>query len=163
LRVRVDVAQADAAKVVVGQAVRIAAEAAGERLYRGEVTRVVSRADLQKVAFQVYVRVLDPDDGLRPDQLCQARFGAPPGAASRTSRGGAAAPSSVWLPRRLVVDGAIWTLDPTTRRARRTPVTLGAAHGERVEILSGADWSTKALDPGAAVLRDGDPVRLRER
>ena len=164
IRVRVDVPQSDAARLGLGQRVAVATESSGSRSYQGEVVRITSKADIQKVTVQAHVRILDPDDLLRPDVLCQARFGPLPGAASRRAARAAAGDAGgdrLYLPARLVVDRAVWTLDPLAKKARRTPVTTGAADGDLVEVTSGIDVSSKVLDPGSASLSDGAAVRVR--
>ncbi|MCA8969117.1 MAG: efflux RND transporter periplasmic adaptor subunit [Planctomycetes bacterium] len=74
LRVRVDVPQEQIASAGVGQHAQILSEARPGKPYRGEVIRVIDRADIQKVTLEVQVRVLDPDGLLRPEMLCQVRF-----------------------------------------------------------------------------------------
>ncbi|MBI4879605.1 MAG: efflux RND transporter periplasmic adaptor subunit [Planctomycetes bacterium] len=74
LRVRVDVPQQEIAKVRPGQAAEISAEAAGNEILAGEVTRIEAKADIQKVTLRVHVRVAEEGALLRPEMLCQVRF-----------------------------------------------------------------------------------------
>ncbi len=160
IRVRVDVPQSDAARLGVGQRVVVSTESSGLRTYQGEVVRITSKADIQKVTVQAHVRILDPDESLRPDVLCQARFGPLPGAASRRASGDGGG-DRLYLPARLVADQAVWTLDPLAKKARRTPVTTGASDGAFIEITSGIDLSAKVLDAGSATLTEGAAVRVK--
>lgn len=154
LRIRVDVPQGDVGKAAVGQRAEIRSEARGDRPYKGEVVRLVQKADIQKVTLQAHVKVTDGDAALRPEMLCQVRFFAAEGAASRAGGDG---PTRIFVPARLVRDGHVWTLDPLAPRAKRVRVEIGATSGEFVEIRSGVDASSKLLD--GAGLTEGAPVR----
>lgn len=74
LQVRVDVPLADAAGVSVGQPCEVIVEVLPDRVFRGEVTRIMHEADLQKNTLQVKVRVIDPDPLLRPEMLTRVKF-----------------------------------------------------------------------------------------
>ncbi|TAJ09144.1 MAG: HlyD family efflux transporter periplasmic adaptor subunit [Planctomycetota bacterium] len=165
LRVRVDVAQGEIGKLAVGQRVEIANEARAGRPYRGEVVRVVQKADIQKVTLQVHVRVLDPDELLRPEMLCQARFFAAPVASSASQPGAAAdgaaasGDGALEIPRRLLdADGAVWIVGGDGTALRRRIEASG--DGEWVRVESGLLRSDKVIDEGRAGLVDGARVRV---
>ena len=65
------------------------------------------------------------------------------------------------IPARLVEDGAVWVLDPTSNIAVRRVLELGAERGDEVEVLANLDATTKILDPGASVLSEGARVQVR--
>ncbi len=75
LEVRVDVNQADLARVFPGQAVEISSKAEEGKVLIGEVLLVEPRADVVKNTVAVRVR-LEPIDGamLHPDMVVRARF-----------------------------------------------------------------------------------------
>ncbi len=74
LQVRVDVPLADAARVGVGQPAEVVLDLLPDRVFRGEVSRFVHRADLAKNTVPVKVRLLDPDPRLKPDMLARVRL-----------------------------------------------------------------------------------------
>ncbi|MEM1447515.1 MAG: efflux RND transporter periplasmic adaptor subunit [Planctomycetota bacterium] len=163
LRVRVDVPQDDVDRLFVGQRAEIVTNARSDRPYAGEVIRLVQLADIQKVTLEAQVRITDGDALLRPDMLAQVRFFGS-GAASDT--GSESAPSGgrgrvFLIPNRLVEDGAVWVLDPTTNVAQRREIELGAERGGDVEVLAHLDATTKVLDPGSSALEEGARVRIR--
>jgi HlyD family secretion protein len=162
LRVRVDVAQPDIGKVAIGQRAEIRLEGRSDRVYAGEVFRVVKKADVIKVTVQAHVRVLEPDAFLKPEMLSQVRLFPLEGPSSRLGGGASSGGTRVLVPARLVTGGGVWTLDPLKPLARFKRVELGAAAGDKVEVLSGLNPSDKLIDEGREGLADGDRVRVKE-
>lgn len=74
LQARIDVPLAEAAQLVIGQAVRIRSEVLPGIIFKGRVTRIVGEADLQRNTLQVKVAIENPSDRLRPEMLCRAEF-----------------------------------------------------------------------------------------
>jgi multidrug efflux pump subunit AcrA (membrane-fusion protein) len=160
VRIRVDVSQADIAKVSVGQKAEIQSQARRQKPYRGEVVRVVQLADIQKVTLQVHVRVLDGDTLLRPEMLCTVRLLGDGGPASAPASGRTTA---FLLPARVLVsDQYVWTLDPEESRARRRPVEVASRSGDWVLIRQGLNLTDKVIDLGKEQLDEGVKVRARE-
>ncbi len=163
LRVRVDVAQGDVGRARLGQRAEIMADVRPGKPYVGEITRIVHQADIAKVTLQVHVRIKDVDEVLRPEMLTQVRFYNPEGASSKT--GAPALSDAVSIPSAAVVDGAVWTLDPSDGTVRRTPVTTTPGREGRVVVLKGIDLSSKVvveaegglsrLEPGTRVTTGG--------
>ena len=74
---------------------------------------------------------------------------------------------AVWIPARLVRDGAVWVLDPEGGRARLRELVLGArAAGpggeEHVRVLGGLELADKVIDRGRQDLTEGARVRVEE-
>lgn len=162
LRVRVDVPQQDLAKLFVGQEARVDNDARRGRPYRGEVLRIVRRADIQKVTLQAHVRVLDSDELLRPEMLVQVRFLEPEQeVASDAPR--IVDASRVAIPSRLLLDGdRVWIVDGETGRAALRDVRVHSREGERAVIAAGLDLSHKLIDEGRDELREGDRLRIED-
>lgn len=74
LQVRCDVPLKDAAQVHIGAAAEIRVDALPDRVFDGEVIRLVPLADLQKNTAQCKVAIRDPDLALRPDMLARVRI-----------------------------------------------------------------------------------------
>ncbi|MCK6447933.1 MAG: efflux RND transporter periplasmic adaptor subunit [Planctomycetes bacterium] len=169
VRVRVDVPQGDVAKVAVGQRAEILAESRSGRPYAGEVLRIVHRADIQKVTLQVHVRVLEPDELLRPEMLCQVRFFGTSGSAESSAtaagdtNGSAANGERVLVPKRLVENGSIWVVDAASGHATKRSIELGGEAGEWVEVLRGLNLSDKLIDEGRGTLVEGARLAVQER
>ncbi len=151
LRVRVDVPQTEVGALATGLEVEVLADSRAGRPYAGEVLRVVQLADIQKVTLEVQVRILEPDDRLRPDMLAQVRFFSRP---EEPSDGEAVqAPRRIAVPLELVRDGAIWVHQPRGNLAIRRPIKTGREQrgpgGERlIEVLEGLDWTVELIDRG---------------
>ncbi len=157
LRVRVDVPQEEIGRLEKGQRARIQSEARRDQPYTGEIVRILHRADIQKVTMQVHVRILDPDELLRPEMLCQVGFLAP----EQVSATPAAGQSTVWVPSRLVADGKVWVLDATGERASARPIEIGASDAEWTEVRAGIDLSDELIDAGRESVHEGSLVRVR--
>src|SRR5690606_7887824 len=66
LEVQADVPETSLKAVTVGAPARVFLDAFPERPYAGEVSRVWPTADRQKATVEVRVRLLEPDQRLRP-------------------------------------------------------------------------------------------------
>lgn len=169
LRIRVDVPQEKFALARVGQSARILSEARPGRPYRGIVQRTIHRADIQKVTLEVRVRVLDPDELLRPEMLCQVQVLGGDEVASSAARkkaSPAANAPALLIPAELVVDGSVWVLDPDGPRMRKRRVELG---GERrldgkawALVRAGLDPSDKLVVAAPSERADGALVKIEE-
>ncbi|MSR48304.1 MAG: efflux RND transporter periplasmic adaptor subunit [Planctomycetes bacterium] len=159
LRVRVDVEQAEIARLAQGQAVAVRAPTRAEP-YAGTVTRIVRQANVEKVTLQVHVALAAPDEALRPEMLVEARFEL--GSAAAVSSGAAA----VIIPARLLIerDGAtsVWVVDGSNGRATLRGVDGVQRSGDRARIGSGLNVSDKLIDAGGAELREGARLELVE-
>jgi RND family efflux transporter MFP subunit len=159
IRVRVDIPQGEVGKVGVGMRAEILAESRPGRPYRGEVIRLVHKADIQKVTLQVHVRIEDGDALIRPEMLVQARFIASADAAPTAS----GVRESFAIPARLVIDGGrVWVIDGSSRTARLRTVEVGPRSGDEVEIRSGLNATDKLIDVGREELVEGARVTTRE-
>lgn len=155
LQVRVDVPLADAAGLSVGQKAKVRCGLLPDLVFDGEVTRITGEADLQRNTLQAKVRVIGPDDRLRPEMLCRVEF---LGGASVPERAGG--PLATWIPLSALADGAVWTADPESKRVTRRTV------GVSPEIRDGHVRILDGLRPGELVvisprnLREGQRVKI---
>ena len=74
IQARIDVPLADASKLSLNQGVEILCSILPELKLEGILTRISGEADLQRNTLQVKVRILNPDNRLRPEMLCRAKF-----------------------------------------------------------------------------------------
>lgn len=164
LQIRVDVPLADVSAISIGHACEIVVEALPGESLRGEVTRVMHEADVQKNTLEVKVRVFDPPPLVRPEMLARVKF--LPGSAGTTSNvpPGMSSQASVRVP--LVAlssdEGGSHVWMVTQRRAGRG--VLRAVHVERLGEREGWVSVVGDLQPGALLavqeegLREGQPV-----
>ena len=159
LQVRVDVPLAEAARVGVGHEARIVVEVLPDRVFRGEVTRIVHEADLQKNTLQVKVRIDDPSPEIKPEMLARAQFLAP-----AAPDGERRAVERVLAPLRLIrregESGGL-AFVAAGGRAERRALGLGSARdGDWVEVTSGLSAGDRLIDAPIDDLRDGMRVRV---
>jgi len=158
IRVRVDIPQGEVGKVGVGMQAEVLAESRPGRPYRGEVIRLVHKADIQKVTLQVHVRIAEGDELVRPEMLVQTRFLASGGGAREQG----AATSVVLIPARLLLEGnRVWVVDGASGTARLRNITPGSRVGEEVEIREGLNASDKLIDSPSDELVEGARVQIR--
>lgn len=155
LQVRVDVPYADLPGIAEGTEVELEAKAVPGRRFRGVVDRLVREADITQAKLQVKVRVLDPDERLRPEMLCTARFLVKerPKEAGTPRRRSAA----MRVPSAAVRGDAVWVYDPTRGGiARRVAVkVLSEADGHSV-VEGELGLSSKVI---LDEVRDGEAVK----
>lgn len=187
LQARVDVPLEEAAKMSVGQAVRLRSSFLPDRVFRGVVTRIGGEADLQRNTLQAKVRVLDPDARLRPDMLCRAEFlaaiadgeapradGEAPKAEGRgkADSGGGPARSvsgrvALFVPdsvlRNASGDAAtVWIIDPGGERIEEREVRLGARRREDYrEVVEGLRPGDRIVTSAPADALPGDRVKWK--
>lgn len=147
LQVRVDVPLADAAGLSVGQKAKIRCNLLPDRVFEGEVTRITGEADLQRNTLQAKVRILVPDEKLRPEMLCRVEFldTAPTTAAAGS---GDTTGLAVYIPQSALNGNAVWVCDPETHRVSRREVTASSEGRENFHRID------QGLRPGEWVVLD---------
>jgi multidrug efflux pump subunit AcrA (membrane-fusion protein) len=154
LQVRIDIPLAEAAKVDIGMKAEIVAQNLPDRVFHGQVTRLVHEADIQRNTLQVKVRIDNPSPELKPEILARARFLGRSGPAS-----GPGESARAFVPRAYVHRGErghahVMVVNQARQTAEMRIVTLGGATlGDAIEILDG-------LRPGDRVIAD-DPAQVR--
>lgn len=177
LQVRADVPLTDAGKVGIGTRAHITTEAAPNRTFHGEVTRIVHRADIQRNTVQVKVRIDEPNSLLKPDMLTRVRFLS----AGETSIAGQDADPAtgnaekagslrLYIEERAVINrngdrADVWVVEPgrdgRSSRAVRREITLGDRDGEMVLVRSGLRPGDRLIVNPPDSLASGTRVRLR--
>lgn len=152
LQVRVDVPLADASGLSVGQHANIRCNLLPDQVFKGEVTRITGAADLQRNTLQAKVRILDPDEKLRPEMLSRVEF-LDTGISTTTEAVEGRHSVAVYVPEQALREDIVWLCDPDTNRAIRREVSVSSTVREnllRIEegILPG-EWII--LDPPATL------------
>jgi HlyD family secretion protein len=155
LEVELDISQNDFAKLRSGQHGTVTTDAFPDRKYDGFIKEISPEANRQKATVQIKVKVVRPDEYLRPEMNASVAFVADqkPGAASEVSR------PVVLVPAAAVRDGAVFVVldDKAIRRAVKTGETSGANVRIVEGLIGGEDL---ILDP-PATLKNGDKVRRK--
>ncbi|UCF32961.1 MAG: efflux RND transporter periplasmic adaptor subunit, partial [Phycisphaerales bacterium] len=156
LQVRVDIPLVDAAKVGVGQPAEVIVEVLPDKVFHGQVTRVVHEADVQKNTLQVKVAIEDPAPEIKPEMLGRARFLA---VADSSTVDGRESNLRLFVPKSTVFERAgrsfVWLADHVEEVARLRAIKPGR--------LTLDDWMAVAegLRPGDRVIIDA-PADLED-
>ena len=158
LRVELDISQNDFSKVSAHQDCWIVTDAYPDRKYKGVVDLISPEANRQKATIQVRVKVLSPDDLLKPDMNATVSFLAPP---STTQPGAAQAHRSVRVPATAVRGGAVFVVE--NGRAVKRAVSVGKGMiGKDVEVREGLIGGEDLIVSPPDALQDGDRVKASE-
>ena len=127
LQARIDVPLAEASKVSIGQKVEISCSLLPNLKFNGQVTRIVGEADLQRNSLQVKVRILKPDEKLRPEMLCRAKFFSKSTISKNSTSGDSL---GVFIPASLLTnqnqkDASLWVIGIDGKTAEQKKVKLG--------------------------------------
>ena len=169
LQARIDVPLAEAAQLVIGQAVRIRSEILPGTIFEGRVTRIVGEADLQRNTLQVKVAIANPNDRLRPEMLCRAEFLESgdsgdadvlrePRASSSIDRISVYAPIAAFSGGQS--EGEVWKVDASGDHVVLQPITLGGETREDFRrVLDGLKPGDRVVLNPPADLKTGDRFR----
>jgi HlyD family secretion protein len=160
LKVEIDVNQNDFAKLGPRQKGIVTTDAFPDRKYEGAIDEVSPEANRQKATVQVKVRILHPDQYLRPEMNASVAFISD---AKPVERGAVAKPSIV-VPSSAVRSGSVFVISDG-RAVKRvvksggTTTLAGGAQGVHIEdgLIGGEDL---IVNPPAG-LKDGDRVKPR--
>ncbi|MGC4032917.1 MAG: efflux RND transporter periplasmic adaptor subunit [Tepidisphaeraceae bacterium] len=159
LRVDLDVSQNDFAKVQPRQSCWVVTDAYPDRRYAGVVDLISPEANRQKATVQVRVKVLNPDERLRPDMNATVSFLAP-GSTTQPATSPAAEPPMIRLPVSAVREGAVYVVEKG--QAVRKSVVVAANSGDGVHIRSGLIGGEDVIIDPPVNLADNAAVRVTE-
>ncbi|HXF06356.1 MAG TPA: efflux RND transporter periplasmic adaptor subunit [Blastocatellia bacterium] len=156
LQVELDISEADIARVKLQQPTTITPDAYPDRRYRGVVEYISAVADRQKATIKVKVKVLDPDEYLRPDMGAKVTFYETGTEIPRES-------SVVLVPKTAVIEQGNRTIVFLVREGKAVaqPVSVGKENAGYCEIVSGLQGGETVITGGLAGLKDGDRVTVR--
>ncbi|MFL6351804.1 MAG: efflux RND transporter periplasmic adaptor subunit [Bryobacteraceae bacterium] len=154
LQVELDISQNDFPKLGPRQKGIITTDAYPDRKYQGEIAQVSPEADRAKATVQVKVKVLNPDEYLRPDMNATVSFyndvkAAPASEAKRV----------VVIPQGAVQNGSVFVV--VNGHARKRPVTTGGASEKGVLVESGLIGGEDLIVSPPANLKDGQKVEVK--
>ena len=141
LRVELDINQNDFAKLKPDHRALVTTDAYPDRKYEGTICEIAPEANRQKATVQVKVKVLAPDDYLRPEMNANVAF------VEKSSTAGPVATPKVSVPAAAVRDGNVFLI--VDGKAVRKPVNV-LAGGEEIIANPPAD------------LKEGDRVSRKQ-
>jgi HlyD family secretion protein len=159
--VELDINQNDFAKVAPRQPCWIVTDAYPDKKYKGAVDLISPEANRQKATVQVRVKVLDPDDLLKPDMnatvsfLSAQRTSATQGAVAASDR------APIRVPATAVRDGAVFVVE--NGKAIKRTVAISRSSGRDVEVRTGLIGGEDLIVSPPESLQDGARVRPQEK
>ena len=145
LRVTAEVDEEDIARVKVGQAVVLRADALPGEILDGRVAEITPKGDPVARSYRVRVELVDPEK-FRVGMTVDANIIV----AERAN--------ALLVPATAVQDGAVWTVEDG--RVRKKAVRAGVTGSGRTEILSGLEQGARLVDSPPADLEEGRRVRI---
>ncbi len=156
LQVELDINQNDFARLGPKQRGVIRTDAYRDRSYQGYIEEIAPEANRQKATVQVKVKVLDPDQYLRPDMNASVDFVSDPqpgGAQKETSK------PAVYVPASAVRDGAVFVhLDG---KAVRRPIRTGVSTSQGLRVEEGLIGGEEVILNPPPELKDGGKVKIK--
>ncbi len=156
LQVELDIAQNDFAKLRPAQKGIVTTDAFPDRKYEGAIEEISPEANRQKATVQVKVKVLKPDDYLRPEMNASVAFLSDEKAAAA----GSAPQPRIVVPASAVKNDSVFVV--LSGKAVRRPVkTTAAASGQMVEVREGLVGGENLIVNPPEKLKDGDRVHVK--
>ena len=157
LEVELDISQNDFAKLHSGQHGVITTDAFPDRKYEGYIKEISPEANRQKATVQIKVKVIKPDDYLRPEMNASVAFIAD----QKREPASPAAPAKpvVIVPTTAVHEGAVFVV--LDGKAVRRTVKTGATSSQGVRIEEGLVGGEDLITNPPQGLKDGDKVRQK--
>ena len=156
LEVELDINQNDFGKLGPRQPGIVTTDAYPDRKYQGAITEISPEANRQKATVQVKVKVLNPDDYLRPEMNASVAFYSPdkPGARQTESK------PMVTVPASAVRDGGVFVV--VNGKALHKAVKVVGTTSQGVQVAEGLIGGEDIIANPPADLKDGQKVRPRQ-
>jgi HlyD family secretion protein len=157
LQVELDINQNDFPKISPRQDCAVTADAYPDRVYKGVVEEIAPQANRQKATIQVKVKILNPDDYLRPEMNAHVSFLAPSSTKTSDAR------EMLCIPRGALIQNegksAVFVLEGS--RVKLREVQVGRDLGDRMEVAEGLGPNDKVVVKGLEGLTSGQRVRVK--
>jgi len=155
LEVELDINQNDFARLGPKQRGTISVDAFPDRRYQGVIDEISPEANRQKATVQIKVRVLKPDEYLRPEMNASVAFLSEEKSASP----GAAVKPVVTVPATAVRDGAVFVM--LDGHAVRRPVKISGSTNQGLRVEDGLTGGEDLIVNPPVEIKDGDKVKKR--
>jgi HlyD family secretion protein len=156
LEVELDINQNDFAKLHAKQKGIVTTDAFPDRKYDGTIYEISPEANRQKATVQIKVKVLNPDDYLRPEMNSSVAF------ISDDKLAAAGAPSRpvVVIPASAIRDNAVFVV--FDGKAVRRPLKTGSTNSKGVRVEDGLIGGEDLILNPPAQLKNGDRVHVKQ-
>ncbi len=158
LQVEADVAEANLAKIKVGQPCEITLDALPDQRFPGLLQTVVPTADRSKATVMVKVKFLDLDRRVLPEMSAKVAF------LERQVEKEEQRPITAINPQAIRREnGAAFVFLAKGERVVKTRITTGQQVGDLVQVTSGVKSGDKIVVKPLDKLKDGSPIKLAEK
>lgn len=157
LQVELDINQADFARLDRRQKGTITTDAYPDRRYDGVIDEIAPEANRQKATVQVKVKVLNPDEYLRPEMNASVAFISEEKASE--AKPGAPVRSVVYVPAAAVRDGAVWVV--LNGKVIRRPVKTSGMTAQGLRVDEGLIGGEDIIAAPTAEIKEGLRVKAR--
>jgi len=157
LQVELDINQNDFAKLGPKQKGTITTDAYPDKKYEGTIYEVSPEANRQKATVQVKVKVLNPDEFLRPEMNASVAFYNDEKTSEMTS---VAAKPVVFVPTSAVKNGSVFVL--FQGKAVKRTVKTGSVTPQGIRVEDGLIGGEDLIVNPPAELKDGDKVQAKQ-
>lgn len=155
LEVELDISQNDFAKLDPRQRGIVTTDAFPDRKYEGIIDEISPEANRQKATVQIKVKVLEPDDYLRPEMNASVAF-----YSEEKAEPGGAPVRTVIIPPSAIRDNAVFVV--LDGKAVRRTVKPAGTTPQGVRIAEGLIGGEDLIVNPPADLKDGDRVKERK-
>lgn len=158
LQVELDINQNDFARLSARQKGTITTDAYPDRKYEGVIDEISPEANRQKATVQVKVKVLQPDEFLRPEMNASVAFLADPKPSPSGAAEEASAGPVVLVPSAAVRGGAVFLV--VDGKAKRRAIRSAGSSAQGLRVIGGLDGGEEIIANLPAELQDGMPVKV---
>jgi HlyD family secretion protein len=155
LQVELDINQNDFSKITPHMNCNVVSDAYPDRVYKGVVAEIAPQADRQKATIQVKIKILHPDDYLRPEMNASVAFVSD----QKTESTGSPAKPVIHVPASAVRNSAVFVV--LSGKAVRRQVKAGPTNSQGVQILEGLIGGEDLIVNPPTELKDGARVHAK--
>jgi HlyD family secretion protein len=159
LQAELDISQNDFAKLGPRQPGFITADAYPDRKYQGEINEVSPEANRSKATVQVKVKILKPDEYLRPEMNASVAFYEPEKPGENGANQTPATKPLITIPASAVRDGAVFIV--VDGKALRRQIQVSGTSQQGATISNGLIGGEDLIVNPPADLKDGQKVRAK--
>jgi HlyD family secretion protein len=159
LKVELDINQNDFARLGPTQKGVVTTDAFPDRKYEGIIDEISPEANRQKATVQVKVKILHPDQFLRPEMNASVAFLSDARPAELSGGAGAVAKPLIVVPAAAVHSGSVFVI--ANGRAVARTVKAGASGPQGISIEDGLIGGEDLIVNPPADLKNGDRVKAK--
>ena len=156
LEVELDISQNDFAKLHARQKGTVTTDAFPDRKYDGIIYEISPEANRQKATVQIKVKILNPDDYLRPEMNASVAFAAD----EKSASAGAPSRPVIVVPASAIRNNAVFVM--LDGKAVQRAVKTGSTNSQGVRIEDGLIGGEDLLVNPPAELKEGARIKAKQ-